>query len=58
MAGPGNGLFGPSIFVRSTDPVWEADIVAAGPGEALYYYYATPGAPWRGGEVIMEQVTT
>jgi hypothetical protein len=44
------------IFVRSTDPVGEADIVATGPGYSLLYFWATPGAPWNNVEVIAPQL--
>jgi hypothetical protein len=40
-----------SIFVRSVDPVGEADIVATGPGDSLQYYFATPGAGWTNTQV-------
>jgi hypothetical protein len=46
VAGESTTFSAPSIAVRFTDPVGEADIVAQGPNNSLVYYHATPGAEW------------
>jgi hypothetical protein len=43
IAGPGSALSAPAIAVREDG---EADIVAEGPDNSLFYYYATPGSVW------------
>jgi hypothetical protein len=43
LNGPGTTYSTPSVFVRSDG---EADVVAEGPDNSLWYYHATPGNPW------------
>jgi hypothetical protein len=43
LRGPVSAVSAPSIFVR---PTGEADIVAQGQDNSLWYYHATPGGPW------------
>src|ERR1700722_7625773 len=43
--------FASGIFVRSANPVGEADLVTEGPDNTLQYYWATPGSPWDNTQV-------
>ncbi len=52
IADAGSTFSAPAIAVRSTDPVGEADIVAAGPDNSLMYYHATPGSAWGASAII------
>jgi hypothetical protein len=49
-----NALSKPAIAVRADG---EADVVAAGPNNSLFYYWATPGSQWNSTMIAGAQTT-
>jgi hypothetical protein len=48
LAAASPAMAGQSVFVR---PTGEADVVAQGADDSLWYYWATPGSTWHSGRI-------